>query len=623
MGVDSIMVTGEHISQLYIDYTKSLLSVNRTYQRKLVWTLEEKQSLIDTIIKGYPVPLFLFVSRRELQADGKYITKREIIDGLQRLEAIISFINNKFPVIIDGEERYYDLSGFSGPDRLVREGKLKQKTPVLDWDICNNFSQYYLAVTTIEADDVSVEDVFKRINATGRQLSPQELRQAGVVSKFSHTVQRIASRLRGDYTKYDIVPLEDMEKYSLSNGKLHYGVDIRNVFWTKQGIINSDGLRRSKDEEIIANLCSCILNEYHTGITKRMLDKAYDDTDVIYMQNEEALTEARQEWLIAAVLAVFEDFDEAFGISGRTFEKLVTSKEKCFNKDLVFIILFLAVFQLRQSGYTFDDYSEFAKLLHNIADTELSELVAKASVSWSVEHRNHLIDRVSNCFKKVMNFGSYKLEWNEELFTLLGKAAVEEQMYDFKIGITDLRSGQYNAKVIEKCVKTLIAMANTKPNEVGYVILGIANDQTASNDFEQHYGKTAIKCNDLFITGVEAEAVKYHNSLDHYLRKIGSGVSSVSNKVLPEAVHYILTHMQVLRYSERSLVVLSLSTDKPLFFDKQLFVRYQSNNKLIDAGSNEFYAVLKSFPSLPGDNGNLDKDSSQTFTDEAAQTSIF
>lgn len=57
--------------------------VNRRYQRKLVWTLEEKQKLIDSILKDYPIPAILLAEK-----EGRY----EIIDGLQRLHAILSFI---------------------------------------------------------------------------------------------------------------------------------------------------------------------------------------------------------------------------------------------------------------------------------------------------------------------------------------------------------------------------------------------------------------------------------------------------------------------------------------------------------------------------------------------------
>lgn len=101
------MVKGEYISEIYKWYTEDNLIVNRRYQRKLVWTLNEKQHFINTIMKKYPVPLFLLVnSSNESNDTGSQ--KKEIIDGLQRLEAIISFILNKFPVKIEGEYKYFN-----------------------------------------------------------------------------------------------------------------------------------------------------------------------------------------------------------------------------------------------------------------------------------------------------------------------------------------------------------------------------------------------------------------------------------------------------------------------------------------------------------------------------------
>ena len=65
------------IQSLYDWYRTGTLIVNRSYQRKLVWTLEEKQKLIDSILNQYPVPLILLAERR---TDKK--NEYELIDGL-------------------------------------------------------------------------------------------------------------------------------------------------------------------------------------------------------------------------------------------------------------------------------------------------------------------------------------------------------------------------------------------------------------------------------------------------------------------------------------------------------------------------------------------------------------
>lgn len=51
-------VTDESITKVYDWYLQDKLKINRIYQRKLVWSLEEKQALIVSILKDYPVPLF-------------------------------------------------------------------------------------------------------------------------------------------------------------------------------------------------------------------------------------------------------------------------------------------------------------------------------------------------------------------------------------------------------------------------------------------------------------------------------------------------------------------------------------------------------------------------------------
>lgn len=51
------------VQTIYNWYRDGALYVNRKYQRKLVWTLIEKQKLIDSILRGYPIPLVLLAER--------------------------------------------------------------------------------------------------------------------------------------------------------------------------------------------------------------------------------------------------------------------------------------------------------------------------------------------------------------------------------------------------------------------------------------------------------------------------------------------------------------------------------------------------------------------------------
>ena len=54
-----LSIRGESIQSIYSSFLEKKYLVNRRYQRKLVWTIDEKQSFIDSILNGYPIPLIL------------------------------------------------------------------------------------------------------------------------------------------------------------------------------------------------------------------------------------------------------------------------------------------------------------------------------------------------------------------------------------------------------------------------------------------------------------------------------------------------------------------------------------------------------------------------------------
>lgn len=592
-----IMVEKEYISEIFRWYENGILTVNRTYQRKLVWSLEEKRYFINTIINDYPVPLFLMVNTIEIKNGVEY-ARKEIIDGLQRLEAIISFMKNEYDVKIDEKYQYFNRDVFPGDGILLRSGQLKQRKPVLSADISRRFMLYQLPITTINAESTIVDDVFKRINSTGKKLSSQDLREAGVNSNFSNLVRKTAYGLRGDGSE-DIINLQDMQNFSLNNKGLHYGIDINTIFWIEQGIISEDSIRRSKDEEIIATLYNCILTNNKCGVTSESLNNLYNENSRVYQTNENILTEFKSKELINSFIYIINDFLEIFKAKNLSFEKLLFSKAKNYNKDLVFIIVFLSFYQLYCEHYIIKDYNKVGDLLNNIADRELNTIIDKSDCQWNMDIRNHLIERIKNCLIKAMVFKETIInpEWNKDFYDLLMRAVVEEQMYDFKIGMRDLRNGNYNEKLIPKCIQTLIAMANTNPNKEGWVILGISDKESDAIDFKKHYNVEYSQLNNYYITGIDNEAIRYHDSVQKYIEKIKSIIEQ--QDILDSVIHDILTTISVKQYCNRTLIVLRLKTDKPLFYKKELYVRYQSHLHPIELGSNEYYKLIEKFQKAP------------------------
>ena len=81
-----------HVVSDFLDWSNSgRLELQPDFQRKVVWSKSAKIMLIDTILRNIPMPkVFL---QTEIRGRDPY---RIVIDGQQRLTAILGFIRGEF-----------------------------------------------------------------------------------------------------------------------------------------------------------------------------------------------------------------------------------------------------------------------------------------------------------------------------------------------------------------------------------------------------------------------------------------------------------------------------------------------------------------------------------------------
>jgi uncharacterized protein with ParB-like and HNH nuclease domain len=172
------------IQSVYTWHRDNKIYVNRRYQRKLVWTLVEKQKLIESILNKYPIPAILIAEREGVS--GTY----EIIDGLQRLHAIISFIETCFAT---HDNKLFDLKHFPTAKSEADEGAFVPSTgdAYLSQREVSTILDYTFQFSIMRnATEVEINDVFDRINTYGHRLSDQERRQAGVQNLTNPLIYR-------------------------------------------------------------------------------------------------------------------------------------------------------------------------------------------------------------------------------------------------------------------------------------------------------------------------------------------------------------------------------------------------------------------------------------------------
>ena len=87
-------VTFKDISlRAFVDY-KDAYVTRPPYQRKNVWSRSRKQELLDSLFRRYYVPRIVI---REVRL-GEHTTRREVIDGQQRIITAQMFLENELPL---------------------------------------------------------------------------------------------------------------------------------------------------------------------------------------------------------------------------------------------------------------------------------------------------------------------------------------------------------------------------------------------------------------------------------------------------------------------------------------------------------------------------------------------
>lgn len=148
------------------------LDVSPWYQRRSVWHVNQRSYLINTLLEQKPIPAIYI--RHYVDIDkGKSI--KEVVDGQQRIRAILDFVANEFPAYhpVKGKKVLYkDLS------REQQQAFLMTSLPI----------GYLLGAT-----DTDVIEIFGRINSVSKSLNAQEKRNAQYSGEFKQFALRQAA----------------------------------------------------------------------------------------------------------------------------------------------------------------------------------------------------------------------------------------------------------------------------------------------------------------------------------------------------------------------------------------------------------------------------------------------
>lgn len=221
------------------------LAISPKFQRRGVWGRPAQSFLIDTLLLGLPVPpIYLRVIQHP-----KHGMVREVVDGQQRLSAVLSYIK-------DG----YALS------KNIESPAIGKRFSELSPDQQAAIQQYsFICEVFYGVDDSDILKIFARLNTHSVKLNGQELRNGRFFGHFKRTC-------------FDL-SFEHLE------------------FWRSRKLFSEQGFARMQEVELTSELIIAMLAGLQDK--KKSIDGFYKKYDEIFLEKD--LMEKRFRSVIDAI----------------------------------------------------------------------------------------------------------------------------------------------------------------------------------------------------------------------------------------------------------------------------------------------------------------------------------
>jgi len=225
----------------FLDWQRSgALQLTPIFQRRQVWDPKARSLLIDTVLKGLPIPIVFLRKTQDLK---RLSSGLEVVDGQQRLRTLFSFIDPTVLPDYDANRDSFTVLGIhnkDAADRTFRQLPTNDQAAILGYELSTN-------VLPPDTADEVVLHIFARLNSTGAKLNHQELRNAAFFGAFKSLV---------------------------------YDMSIRNLYlWRRWRLFSDDDIARMVEAESVSDYLSAIMSGVQGKSQARLtaVYKTFDD----------------------------------------------------------------------------------------------------------------------------------------------------------------------------------------------------------------------------------------------------------------------------------------------------------------------------------------------------------
>ena len=236
--IEGITANKRSVSDLKNMSDTETLFIDNSFQRRYVWEEKHKIALIETILLGYDIPPIYLWKQTADPVTG--VIKYSVVDGQQRIGAIVGFLNNKFPL---KKQNLTDSHNAPWKGLFFRDLSDDLKSAI--WSYSLNTMEIAEWITRDQ-----IKTLFLRLNSTNKVLNPQELRNAKFEGKFIQTALSLAA------------------------------LD----FWKNNNIFSTNDIRRMLDVEFVSQLLIFLRMGPKTSSGQQTINKAYDLYNSVYSE---------------------------------------------------------------------------------------------------------------------------------------------------------------------------------------------------------------------------------------------------------------------------------------------------------------------------------------------------
>ena len=147
--------------------------------------------------------------------------------------------------------------------------------------------------------------------------------------------------------------------------------------------------------------------------------------------------------------------------------------------------------------------------------------------------------------------------------------------------------------MLPRLVETICGIANSDPENDGYIFLGVADKKQDADKIKNLDGINPIEINERYVLGIDREARVSGKTLADYVERL---MNTTRNSDLTDPLKtQVLTKIDTIDFKGLSVIIINVPSQKQVsFVGKKAFIREDSST--VEAEGLKLVAVSQLFP---------------------------